>query len=195
MSDEDVTLLIQQVCGVRNEDAASRLWDVYFQRLLAVARRNLNTLPTAVADEEDVALSAMNSLFRAAEGGRLSSVQNRDELWKMLLTITLRKVNRHAERVMAMKRGGPGEASGGMQEGLSQDALYGIPDSRFLSDLLLESRELIELLPDEILREIVLARLEGYTVEEIADRRGVAVSTIERKLARIRALWARQLDQ
>lgn len=189
MNDDDITMLIQQVCGVRNEEAAFRLWDVYFQRLLLVAQQNLHHLPTAAADEEDVALSAMHSLFRAAENGRLNAVQNRNELWKLLLTITLRKVNRHTERAMALKRGGPITASDGMQHRLTQDVLNGIPDSRFLSDLMLESRELIELLPDDVLREIVMARLEGYTVEEIAQKRGVAVSTIERKLARIRSLW------
>jgi DNA-directed RNA polymerase specialized sigma24 family protein len=36
-------------------------------------------------------------------------------------------------------------------------------------------------------------KLEGYTNEEIADRLGCVVSTVERKLARIRGKWASEM--
>ena len=34
-------------------------------------------------------------------------------------------------------------------------------------------------------------KMEGYTNDEIAAKLGVSVATVERKLARIRATWAR----
>jgi DNA-directed RNA polymerase specialized sigma24 family protein len=49
--------------------------------------------------------------------------------------------------------------------------------------------DLIECLPTEELRRVALARLEGHTNEDIARALGRSVSTIERKLQVIRALW------
>jgi DNA-directed RNA polymerase specialized sigma24 family protein len=37
-------------------------------------------------------------------------------------------------------------------------------------------------------------KLEGYTNEEIASRLGCVVSTVERKLARIRNMWAGEVS-
>jgi DNA-directed RNA polymerase specialized sigma24 family protein len=51
------------------------------------------------------------------------------------------------------------------------------------------------LLDDDRLRQIAECKLEGYTNEEIANRLGLACRSIERKLQRIRQLWAGELEQ
>ena len=53
--------------------AARRLWESYFSRLVAVARRQLRSVPRAAKDEEDVALSAFDSFCRAAGEGQMSA--------------------------------------------------------------------------------------------------------------------------
>src|SRR4051794_24633865 len=50
--------------------AAEKLWDSYFQRLVALARARLQGVPRSAADEEDVALSAFDSFCRGAQRGR-----------------------------------------------------------------------------------------------------------------------------
>jgi hypothetical protein len=61
-----VTCWIQQLKA--GERAATQaLWESYFQRLVARARRQLAGVPRRAADEEDVALSAFDSFCRAAE--------------------------------------------------------------------------------------------------------------------------------
>jgi hypothetical protein len=44
--------------------AAQEIWDRYFGRLVALARARLRTAARRVADEEDVALSALDSFCR-----------------------------------------------------------------------------------------------------------------------------------
>lgn len=193
MTDEDITALIQRVCLGRDEEAAAQLWNVYFRRLIPFARQGLGALSDVPVDEEDIALSALNSFFKAAEAGRFESIDGRDELWKLLLTITLRKVNRQLEYYSAIRRGGPGtsdipDATPVTATALSPN-LSQVPDHRLISDLILECQEMLQMLPEETLRAIATARLEGFTVSEIAARRGVAVGTVERKLARIRRIW------
>src|SRR5262249_49366796 len=71
--------------------AAQQLWQSYFQRLHRIARKKLQGTPRRVADEEDVALSAFDSFCRGAEQGRFPQLTDRDDLWRLLVTITARK--------------------------------------------------------------------------------------------------------
>ena len=49
--------------------------------------------------------------------------------------------------------------------------------------------DLLECLPTDELRRLAVARMEGRTNEEIARDLGRSLSTVERKLRRIRLLW------
>ena len=66
----------------------------HFSKLVHFARRKLEGMPRRSDDEEDVALGAMNSFFQGMQDRRFPSVANRDDLWKLLLTITARKACR-----------------------------------------------------------------------------------------------------
>ena len=54
-------------------DAAQKLWERYFRRLVGLARKKLRSAPRRAADEEDVALSAFDSFCRNAEAGHASN--------------------------------------------------------------------------------------------------------------------------
>ena len=73
-----------------DRDAMERLWSRYFQRLAALARKRLNAARRVAGpvDEEDVALSALNSLWDRISAGQLPEVRGRDELWRLLVVIT-----------------------------------------------------------------------------------------------------------
>ena len=48
-------------------------------------------MPRVAADEEDVALSAFDSFCRGAQRGRFPQLDDRDNLWRLLVVITSRK--------------------------------------------------------------------------------------------------------
>jgi hypothetical protein len=81
------------VGGIKAGDpeAARRLWERYFAELVRLARARLRDAPRAAADEEDAALSAFDSLCRGAEQGRFPHLDDRADLWRVLVTITARK--------------------------------------------------------------------------------------------------------
>src|SRR5256885_5517086 len=87
-------------------EAARRLWDGYFRRLVGLARGKLEGSPRRAADEEDVALSAFGSLCRGAEGGRFPHLLDRDSLWQLLVAITAHKAHDLRRREERKKRGG-----------------------------------------------------------------------------------------
>ena len=97
-------------------EAARRLWEGFFRRLVGLARGKLEGSPRRAADEEDVALSAFGSLCRGAEGGRFPHLLDRDSLWQLLVAITEPQGARpaaargaaEARRRAGARRGGPG---------------------------------------------------------------------------------------
>src|SRR5262249_53245000 len=71
--------------------AVQQLWERYFRRLVGLARLKLRGAPCCAAYEEDVALSAFATFVRHAERGRFPALADRDGLWRLLVTITVRK--------------------------------------------------------------------------------------------------------
>jgi hypothetical protein len=86
--------------------AAQPLWECYFQRLAALARKRLLGSPRRAADEEDVALSAFDSFCRGAERGRFPQLVDRSDLWQLLVLLTARKAARLKLHERRQKRGG-----------------------------------------------------------------------------------------
>src|SRR5262249_1639184 len=89
-----------------DRSAAEPLLRCYFERLVKLARAKLRRLPTAMADEEDVALGALDSFCRGAGQGRFPHLSDRDDLWRLLLVITERKATRLIRNEGRIKRGG-----------------------------------------------------------------------------------------
>lgn len=174
--------------------AQRELWDRYFRRIVALARAKLGSLPKGPADEEDVAISAMQSLFQGFERDRFPDLQDRDNLWSLLAKITARKAINERHKQNAKKRGGGqprvpiGTVDGSSGAGCdpSDDDLG--PD--FVVAMEDEIRRLMDSLPDDTLRRVAGRKLEGWTSGEIAAELGVVERTVERKLSLIRACWA-----
>jgi DNA-directed RNA polymerase specialized sigma24 family protein len=192
-----ITRWIEDLKGGERE-ALDRLWGRYFGQLVALARSRLRPgrAGQAVADEEDAALSALNSLWERAAGGRLPDLRGRDELWRLLVVITARKAIRQVEREGRKKRGGgrvlneaglaaAGGGDGGLLARLAADG----PTPEFVAMIAEETAHRLDSLPDPTLREVARLRMEGQTNEEIAARLGCVVRTVERKLEVVRKLW------
>jgi DNA-directed RNA polymerase specialized sigma24 family protein len=187
-----------------NHLAAQRLWEGYFRRLVELARTRLRNRPRGAADEEDVALSALDSFFRGAEQGRFPQLVDRDDLWQLLVMITCRKAADLVERECRQKRGG-GKVkeqwaltgpphSAGVPAGLEQ-VLGPEPSPEFAAEIADQCRHLLGLLDCAELRTIALWKMEGYTNAEIAEKLGYVSVTIERRLRLIRSIWAKELAQ
>jgi DNA-directed RNA polymerase specialized sigma24 family protein len=188
---ESVTQWIAEIkAGGQGVDAAQQeLWSRYFDRLVALARARLVGAPRGAEDEEDVALSALNSFFGGVERKRFPALEDRDNLWSLLASITARKAINQRKRQLAAKRGG------GMQLETSQSDIV----ARLVDDALTpahivamseQCRRLMQALADPKLEKIARLKLEGFTNEEIAQRDSVALRTVERKLNRIRHIWS-----
>jgi RNA polymerase sigma factor (sigma-70 family) len=186
MSDErSVSHWLGQV-RLGESGAARMLWERYFPRLVGLARKRLQDAPRRVADEEDVALSAFNSFCRAAEAGRFPDLLDRDGLWRLLVTLTARKAAHLLRDQARLKRGGAAAAGG---DDRLEEALGDEPSPAFAAELAEGYQRLLARLADKELEAVAVWRMEGYSVEEIADKLGYAPRSIKRKLQLIRELW------
>lgn len=175
-----------------DHDAAQPLWERYYPRLVALARKHLRGAPRRVADEEDVALSALDSFCRGAEQGRFPKLADRDNLWALLVLITVRKAADHAAREACLKRGGGrvrgDSALAGPHGGGFDNVADSAPDPD-LAALMAEGLEdLLRRLGDGPLRSVAVWRLEGYDNAEIAARLGQSEVTVRRRLRLIRKI-------
>jgi RNA polymerase sigma factor (sigma-70 family) len=186
--------------GLRSDDpvvrdaAARQIWDRYFRDLLALARNNLDKRIRLRTDEEDVAQSMFKSFCLRQQRGEFD-LAGRDELWKLPVTITLRKARNAAKAQRREKRdvnrertlyAGDETASGGwVLEQMEADD----PSPAVAAELNEALERRLQALGDPKLREIALWRLQGETNGEIAGRLNCTDRTVERRLARIRSLW------
>ena len=165
-----------------HREAAEELFHRYSARLQSIARSRLSRYLSSRVDPEDIVQSAFKSFFRrAAAGGYMAPLSN--DLFNLLIVITMRKVNAHVDHNRAAMRDVRRESG---NQSLAENI---IDESESLRDLLLTIEDVCrELTATQ--REIVNLRLEGYTVAEIAAKATRSKRTVERELQNFRQLLA-----
>ena len=89
-----------------DEAAVERLWSAHSVTLVKLARGLLGHKAARAVDGEDVALSAFDSFCRHAAQGHFPRLADRDDLWRLLAVITVRKALRTRRDEGRLKRGG-----------------------------------------------------------------------------------------
>jgi RNA polymerase sigma factor (sigma-70 family) len=186
----DVTQMIHQLRSddPRERDEAARLvWEHYFRDLLTLAHRHIGWRIRQRVDAEDVLQSVYASVCRRQQRGDFE-LYDRDDFWKLLVTVTLNKIRntarwhrrakRDVDRVVPLPDEGPGP---------SLAAAGPTPDEAVALAEELEHR--IRSLADPLLMQVALKKLEGLTNKEIAEELDYTERTIERKLNNIRKKW------
>ena len=197
MSDPDE--LSSSVCQIKkvSPQEAQQIWDEFFPRLKRFARQQLRAMSTRIFDEEDIALSALNSFFQGHKDGRFNELAGDDEMWRLLVTITARKITAQRRKDLAAKRGG-GNVRGESAFMATGDetiniGLAQIMDENRMPESAVEiakaCQSLMEILPNEQLRTTALMRMEGYSNKEISDDLKCSVARTKQRVAQIKKYW------
>jgi DNA-directed RNA polymerase specialized sigma24 family protein len=178
-----------------DESAVRELWLSYFGKLVSLARKHLRGTNRSFADEEDVALSAFDSFCRAAEDDRFPQLNDRQDLWQLLVLITQRKtrdLHEYHSRQRRDTRLTQSLAADGSDAGMAPQSRETAPD--FAAEMAEQVEHLLELLKSDDLRRVALWKMEGYTNGEIAAQFGCVERTIERKLWIIKQVWGAEVE-
>jgi DNA-directed RNA polymerase specialized sigma24 family protein len=197
LNDDSVTRWIRDLQAGDQGESARRLWDRYFEHLARLAQSWLQSAARGVADGEDVALDALDSFCRGVAEGRFPELASRNELWKLLFTITARKAANQRRHERQLKRGGgrlvaAADLGGGASE---NDAIAQVPANdlgpEFTATVVDEIRRLFGSLDAASSRVVALLRMEGFSNEEIASSLDCSLRSVERTMQSIRDAWER----
>ena len=174
-----------------NAAAATRLWNYLEPGLLSLGRRQMRSTSTACYDEEDLAQSAFYALCTAIQDGRYEGLADRDEIWKLLVTIALNKFRKRVRHQGAQRRGGNLRQKdlGPMLD--SESGALTAEQSMLMKE---ECERLLNALGSDEVRKVALLKVEGYTHEEIANALQCTRRTVQRRLDFIRTVWSRDLE-
>ena len=160
---------------------ASDLWRRYYERLIGLARHKLRDTPRRMTDEEDVVVDAFDSFCRGIQLGRFPTLEDRDDLWQVLVMLTARKAINQQKHAQRQKRG-DGHVRRDSAFHSTDDECAGIdqvvgsePTPEFAGQVKEEFQRLLEALGDESLRFVAIAKMEGYQNTEIAKRHTAAI--------------------
>ena len=173
--------------------ATHQLWDMYFERMVRVARRKLVGAQHSDGDEEDVAVSAFKSFCLGFQSGKFTRQGDPENLWPLLVTLTLNKAIDHLRRAQRLKRGGRSEGASPDNTMGQWSELVSREPSPELQVVAEESfQQLLDLLDatgDPTLREVLLHSMVGESSPDIARHLECTLRTVQRKLQTIRMVW------
>lgn len=172
-----------------DSQAAQRLWDHYFERLVAVAHGRLRHMANRIPGD-DIALSALKSVMIGVREKRFPDVRDRDSLWPLLVSITARKAVTEQRRALAQKRSVVREAL--VTDEQLQNCIGTEPTPEFAAAVTDELEHLVDKLGDDRIRRVATMTLEGYSQEEIAAELHCSLRTVVRKLQLIRLEWVEE---
>jgi DNA-directed RNA polymerase specialized sigma24 family protein len=202
MPEDDRGSVTRWIADLKDGDrqAVQPLWERYFTRMANLARARLRAVRVkdAAQDEEDAALSAFDSLCAGLARGQFPDLSDRDDLWRLLVVITSRKVLVQARRQLRQKRGGgnvrPASDLANTRDLDDDDLLVRVvsnePTPEFAATVAEEYRRLLDRLGNDGLRQVAVLRMEGATGEEIAAKLGCTRRTVVRQLSLIRRVLA-----
>lgn len=192
-----VTNIIRQMqCG--DESGADQLWKKFADRLQTLVKTRLHPRHRQVSDEEDVVSVSLEELFRGLLRGHYNELSNRSDFWKLLVTVASRNVYDQVNRENRQKRGGDKvrneTALSGVNGNQRTSLLEQVESNGMQPDVQLMMTEhvtnLLESLNDHELRTIAVEKAAGSTNQEVANRLGISLRSVERRLAEIRKLWS-----
>jgi RNA polymerase sigma-70 factor, ECF subfamily len=184
MTSTDQSLVVKVRAG--NEEAATEIYERYSDRILGLVKSKMADGLMAQVEPEDIVQSVFKSIFRGVTAGGYDAPEG-GTLWQLMAVVAVHKVRRNASIRHAQKR------DSRRTEALDAMDCFDPASPINAEEFELAIRESIECLkPTE--KEVVLMRVQGFTVEEISDQSGRSRRSIERILHSIRGKLSEQLD-
>lgn len=183
-----------------DSEASERLWNHYYERLVKAARAKLQGQNRGPSDEEDIAVSVFESFYRAAGKGRFSDLFGRDDLWRLLLKMSARKIVDRRRRDATQKRGEgarilslDAKKTSHGDDGLILEVIGDDPSPEMVASMTESFQRILDHLGDGQLQQIAVGKMEGYSNAELAQRFDCSERTIERRLNLIREKCLQEL--
>lgn len=197
MSDAELTKgsVSGWIAKMRQGDSAAigHLVARYFQKIAQFAEGKLRRGIRVTDDGEDIAISVLHTITRNSAKGRFPDLQDRDDLWFLMIVIAQHAViDKKRTELRRERQAAPVHTMTDLLE------LYNVDLEDFLGNDNSASKlleiidcwdELLKKLPDDRNREVAKLKMQGYSNREIADILGMVPRTVDRKIRLIAQRW------
>lgn len=168
-------------------DASRQLWQRYVDDVVRACGLRISANQRRTIAAEDMAQEVFHDFFVGIRRGAFPRLENRNDVRQILCMLVERIAIDHARHHRAGKSGGGtvvafaqlDAAVAGATVGLAVAKPSGPTTEQELRDLLVA---LVPGLTDVFLQDLVCDRIMGFTIAEIAGRRGISVRSVIRKL-------------
>ena len=157
-----------------DQDAAHVLYERYVQRVFGLVDAKLGAKLRASTDVEDIVQSVFRSMFHGVQEGNYE-LEPGSTLWNLLAVISLTKLRRRALHHHAQRR--DIERLVSLQTMADVEAID-VSTDEFLNICVRETMQ--KLRPSD--REILILRIQGFTLTEISEQMSLSDRTIARRL-------------
>lgn len=183
----DKTLLARLKRG--RDDAATAFYMRYAERLRKLAANQMQNHLASRVDPEDIVQSVFRTFFRRAELGQYDLPEG-EQLWRLLLVISLNKVRSQAEHHRAAKR------DVAVTHSMSGDESIQNSERGNETDLAVLNMTIEEVLADytDAQKQVIYLRIAEHDIDEIVRQTNRSKRTIERTLQRFRQMLADKLN-
>lgn len=183
------------ILGLRQgeQKCLTEFWQHYGPLLERLADRNLAPGLRPRLGPDDVVQSVCRTFFRRAQEGQFA-LDDQDNLWRLLVAITLTKIREKTRYHLRDKRGLQHERPMAASEDSAGPAL---PAAAPTPAEMAEFTDLLEgalagLGEEE--RQVVQLKLQDFTHDEVAEKLGCSERTVRRILKKVQARLEKMLD-
>lgn len=178
-----------------DEDAARQTFQLYARRLIGLAHVHLDGRIRQKVDAEDVVQSVFKSFFVRLGQGRFE-LASWDNLWSLLVVITLRKCGHKARDLYRQRQDLRKEACLQLFDGDSDASWQAMAKGPSPSDAAILAETVEQILGGlkERERRIVELHLQGFEIAEIQAEVQRSEYTVRDVLSRVRKRLERQRD-
>jgi DNA-directed RNA polymerase specialized sigma24 family protein len=207
---DDLKQLFQRASS-GDEEALSILWNLLYPRLRTVVGKRIEEMPRLAGEASDLTSTALHRFLTLAAGSPEWDINSLNSVWALLRKIAFRHMSDTLKSRFAAKRGGlvwtfslENPQSSDMdwmknqsgdqataRERIRDDRMGEPADQLMFMDLL---ADLLERLPDDRSRQIVLMRLNHQSTADIAESLKLGLRTVQRNLEKIHDCWLQRLS-
>lgn len=189
-SDPQRDLPITEYLQAYKAGDAARLNDIlqaYWSQLVAHCEHRLSGRFKAQQDGQDFAIQAFQNLADGIKRGRWPRLENRDDLWQVLLQAANCRIKDFVRNQMAAKRGGDRQR---LTNGPHSSAPVDLDQFPARDEFPQDAEQLVQLLLELSNRlrgkithvRILVDHLNNYSNQDIAIRHEISSRTVQRKL-------------
>ena len=160
-------------------EAASLLFAQYAQQLCRLAERHLSRKLAGRVEGEDVVQSVFRTFFRRTSQGEFQ-IDSSDQLWRLLVIITVRKARAQGRYHTAAVRDISAEHPAAIED-IIADLETHEPGPEDVVVLMDQIKALLKGLP-ALYCQVLELRLQGHSATDIAPRLGISRRTVYRTL-------------